>query len=234
MKTQTSIAILGAGESGVGAALLGNKLGYRVWVSDGGKISEERKAELKTNNLPFEEGGHTKETFFDADVIVKSPGIPGTAPIVEALRSEGKKLVSEIEFAFASKPGLEVIAITGSNGKTTTTALIHHLLVAGGLNAGLGGNIGKSFARLLSEGEMPAYVIEVSSFQRRCGHFSPACSGHYQHHSRSRPVATYTAWSNMLLPNFASLPSGGCRQVCLQHGRPCDHGRNVEAPGEWP
>jgi UDP-N-acetylmuramoylalanine--D-glutamate ligase len=165
MKPGTNIAILGAGESGVGAALLGKKLGMKVWLSDGGKIADERIAEIKENNLPYEEGGHTKESFFDADVIIKSPGIPDTAAIVQELRAQDKKLISEIEFAYTAKPELDVIAITGSNGKTTTTALIHHLLNEGGLDAGLGGNIGKSFARLLSENGRTRYVVEVSSFQ---------------------------------------------------------------------
>lgn len=165
MKPETNIAILGAGESGVGAALLGKKLGMQVWLSDGGKIAEERVNELKQNNLPYEEGGHTKESFFDADIIVKSPGIPDSAAIVKELRARDKKLISEIEFAYAARPELDVIAITGSNGKTTTTALIHHLLNEGGLEAGLGGNIGKSFARVLSENGKSTYVVEVSSFQ---------------------------------------------------------------------
>ncbi|MFK7973233.1 MAG: UDP-N-acetylmuramoyl-L-alanine--D-glutamate ligase [Bacteroidia bacterium] len=165
MSKNLNIAILGAGESGLGAALLGQKLGMGVWVSDAGKIAPARKQELENNKLPFEEGQHTKEAFFEADLIIKSPGIPDKAPIIQELKAAGKKVVSEIEFAYTTNPALRIIAITGSNGKTTTTALIHHILEQAGMSVSVGGNIGNSFARLLTEANKEVYVLEISSFQ---------------------------------------------------------------------
>ncbi len=158
------VSILGAGESGIGAALLAQANGYTVWVSDAGRLSPQQKEALLQAQVPFEEGQHTWESFFDADVVVKSPGIPPTAPFVVRLKEAGKEVISEIEFA-ARHTQTPIIAITGSNGKTTTTSLIHHLLLSAGVNAGLGGNIGLSLARLLLEGPKEVYVVEVSSFQ---------------------------------------------------------------------
>lgn len=160
------IVILGAGESGIGAALLAKKIGAEVWVSDGGTIKEKYKTTLVEHQLPFEEGKHSIEKFFDADVIIKSPGIPPTAEVVQTLREAGKSIISEIEFAYRHAKG-SIIAITGSNGKTTTTALIYHLLNEAGKSVAVGGNIGKSFARILAEETQPSdlYVLEVSSFQ---------------------------------------------------------------------
>ncbi len=159
------IVVLGAGESGVGAALLGKKIGAEVWVSDGGKIGEKYRNILSENEIPFEEGKHTIESFFDADVIIKSPGIPSKIPLIKELKAAGKQIISEIEFA-ALHTEIPIIAITGSNGKTTTTAWIHHLLLKGGIQAALGGNIGKSFAALLAEEvECEVFVLEISSFQ---------------------------------------------------------------------
>lgn len=159
------IVVLGAGESGVGAALLGKKIGAEVIVSDGGKIKEKYRNILVENDIPFEEGKHTIESFFDANVIIKSPGIPSSVPLIRELVAAGKQIISEIEFA-SRHTDIPIIAITGSNGKTTTTAWIHHLLETGGVKAALGGNIGKSFASLLAEGvDCEVFVLEISSFQ---------------------------------------------------------------------
>lgn len=158
------VAILGAGESGIGAALLAQHLGYNTWLSDAGSIGEEQKKTLTIAQVPFEEGQHTWEQFFDSDVVVKSPGIPPTAAFVQRLKEIDIEVISEIEFA-ARHTQTPIIAITGSNGKTTTTSLIHHLLVSAGINAGLGGNIGVSMARLLLEDPKEVYVLELSSFQ---------------------------------------------------------------------
>lgn len=158
------VAILGAGESGIGAALLAQHLGYNIWLSDAGSIGDEQKKTLTIAQVPFEEGQHTWEQFFDADVVVKSPGIPPTAAFVQRLKEIDIEVISEIEFA-ARHTQTPIIAITGSNGKTTTTSLIHHLLVSAGVNAGLGGNIGVSMARLLLEDPKEVYVLELSSFQ---------------------------------------------------------------------
>jgi UDP-N-acetylmuramoylalanine--D-glutamate ligase len=158
------VIILGAGESGTGAAILAKSHGWDVMVSDSGPIKEKYKAELRRLQIPFEEEGHHPESFFEAAVVVKSPGIPPTAPLIRQLREKGIAVVSEIEFAFgfAEAP---VVAITGSNGKTTTTSLVHHLLVESGIRAGLGGNIGTSFAGLVDKGGFDCYVLELSSFQ---------------------------------------------------------------------
>ena len=159
------IGILGAGESGVGAALLAATLNYDVFVSDFGEINPDSKTELKKYNVPFEESGHTFEKLIKADLIVKSPGIPQTAKVVQSLRTAGKEIISEIEFAFRHCKG-KVIAITGSNGKTTTTMMIHHILQYAGIDAALCGNVGVSFAKVVAtEPAHDWYVVEVSSFQ---------------------------------------------------------------------
>ncbi|MEM8891489.1 MAG: UDP-N-acetylmuramoyl-L-alanine--D-glutamate ligase [Bacteroidota bacterium] len=158
------VSILGAGESGIGAAILAQKEGYEVWVSDAGSIAERFKKILTEKEIPFEEGEHTKEKFFEADMIVKSPGIPEHAGIIQEIRGVGGKIISEIEFA-SLHTDARLIAITGSNGKTTTTSLIWHLLNAGGIQVGLAGNIGKSFAWQVAEAACDAYVLEISSFQ---------------------------------------------------------------------
>jgi UDP-N-acetylmuramoylalanine--D-glutamate ligase len=167
------IAILGAGESGVGAALLASARGYMVWLSDNGAISQEYRAEIEENEISFEEGGHTRDRILKAGIIVKSPGIPDTAPIVQEAKENGIEVISEIEFAcrFTDKP---IIAITGSNGKTTTTLLIHHLLTSGGIDAALAGNIGSSLARHVLADTADLFVVEVSSFQLDgCTSFAP-------------------------------------------------------------
>lgn len=158
------IAILGAGESGVGAAILAKKEGWEVWVSDFGKVKQQYREEMEANELPFEEGGHDLERILKADLVVKSPGIPEKVPVVQEVRKAGIELVSEIEFA-SRYTDATLVAITGSNGKTTTAMLTHHLLKKGGFEVGLAGNIGDSFARQVAQESYPLYVLEVSSFQ---------------------------------------------------------------------
>lgn len=158
------IAILGAGESGVGAALLAAREGADVWVSDKGKIADHYKEELIKNGLPYEEGQHTWEKITQADLVIKSPGIPDKVALIQALVAKGIPVISEIEWAsrYTSSP---IIGITGSNGKTTTTTLLNHLLITAGLEVGMAGNVGKSFARQLVEAPKALYVLELSSFQ---------------------------------------------------------------------
>ncbi len=158
------LVILGGGESGVGTAILGKKKGYDVFVSDFGKIKENYKEVLTINKIEWEEEQHTEKLILNADVVMKSPGIPEKAPIVKKLLEKKIPVISEIEFA-APWTDATLIGITGSNGKTTTTMLTYHLLKSGGLNVGLGGNIGKSFAWQVAEDKFEAYVLELSSFQ---------------------------------------------------------------------
>lgn len=161
--TYPNIAILGAGESGVGAALLATQLGHRVLVSDAGIIKPPFRHELKTAGIAFEEKGHTLPKLMEADLIIKSPGIPDDTPVVKQLAAE-RPVISEIEFASWHTKG-HITAITGSNGKTTTTMLIGHILRSAGIDVAVGGNVGKSFARILAEGVHTHYVLEISSFQ---------------------------------------------------------------------
>ena len=158
------VAILGAGESGVGAAILAQKKGYDVFVSDLGKIKEKYKDVLSDYKIDFEEGHHSEEKILSAELVVKSPGISETAPLVKQLKEQGSPVISEIEFGgrFSSA---KTICITGSNGKTTTTLLTYHILQKAGLNVGLAGNVGKSFAWQVAEENFDVYVIELSSFQ---------------------------------------------------------------------
>ena len=158
------LVVLGGGESGVGTAILGKKKGYDVFISDFGKIKNNYKEVLALNNLPWEEEKHTEELILNADVVMKSPGIPDKSPIVKALKKKGIPVISEIEFAYQFID-VDTIGITGSNGKTTTTMLTHHLLKQGSLNVGLAGNIGKSFAWQIAENKHEGYVLELSSFQ---------------------------------------------------------------------
>lgn len=158
------IAILGAGESGTGAALLAKAKGHEVFVSDLGAIQDHFKRELESEGIEYEEGKHTWERILTAEEVIKSPGIPDKAPLVKALRENGIAVISEIEFA-ARYSSTFTIGITGSNGKTTTTNLTWHLLHQAGLKAGLGGNVGYSFARLVLEGNYDYFVLELSSFQ---------------------------------------------------------------------
>lgn len=158
------IVVLGAGESGVGAAILAKKIGHEVFVSDNGPIKPKFVAELVSRNIDFEMNGHSIEKVMKADHVVKSPGIPDNVSIVKLLQDKGVPVISEIEFAFWYNTAT-IIGITGSNGKTTTTNLIHHLLVSGGVDAIKGGNLGKSFARLVAEENPEVFVLELSSFQ---------------------------------------------------------------------
>lgn len=158
------IVILGGGESGVGTAILAKKMNYEVFVSDYGAIKENYKAVLLKNNIAFEEGKHTEALILDADVVMKSPGIPETVGIVVALLKKGVLVISEIEFA-AKYCNATIIGITGSNGKTTTTLLTHHLLSKAGLDVSVAGNIGDSFAMQVAVSKVENYVLELSSFQ---------------------------------------------------------------------
>ena len=160
----TRIVVLGGAESGVGAAVLAKVKGFEVFLSDNGQIKEEYLQLLRQWDIPFEQGGHTPALVLNADEVVKSPGIPDTAPMVKALRGQGTHIISEIEFA-ARYDSAKKICITGSNGKTTTTSLIHYLLCEAGLDAGLGGNIGKSYALQVATEKHDYYVLEISSFQ---------------------------------------------------------------------
>lgn len=158
------IAVIGAGESGVGAAILAKRKGLEVFVSEYGEISELYKQELLNEHILFEERGHNFERLEKCDLVVKSPGIPDSAPIIKSLLDKGIPVVSEIEFGHQFYKGLS-IAITGSNGKTTTSGLLYHILKTAGRDVALGGNYGKSYARILAESDPKFMVLEVSSFQ---------------------------------------------------------------------
>ncbi|MDR7131198.1 UDP-N-acetylmuramoylalanine--D-glutamate ligase [Algoriphagus sp. 4150] len=158
------LAILGAGESGLGAAMLAGQKGYAVFVSDSGQISATRKAEMERLDISFEEGKHSEEKILNADLIIKSPGISPKTELVAKASLAGIPIIDELEFAFGYTKG-KVIAITGTNGKTTTTLLTYHLLKEAGLDVGLAGNVGKSWAAQLLEGDHAWWVIECSSFQ---------------------------------------------------------------------
>ncbi|NND15563.1 MAG: UDP-N-acetylmuramoyl-L-alanine--D-glutamate ligase [Eudoraea sp.] len=158
------LAVLGAGESGVGTAILGIQEGYKVFVSDFGGIQKKYKDVLEHFGINWEEHQHSEEILLQADLVMKSPGIPDSAPIVRKISEKGIPVISEIEFA-ARFTNATIIGITGSNGKTTTTMLTYHLLKAGGLNVGMAGNIGDSFAKMVAEEDFDHYVLEISSFQ---------------------------------------------------------------------
>src|SRR5690606_1358277 len=159
-----NLVVLGGGESVVGAALLGRKQGFQVFLSDKGNLKPEYKIQLIENEIEFEEGTHSEDKIFRADLIVKSPGIPKKSEIIQKIRERHIPVVSEIEFASRFTHS-KIIAITGSNGKTTTASLVYHILKNAGLNVGLGGNIGKSFAQLVVDDIHDYYVLEISSFQ---------------------------------------------------------------------
>lgn len=158
------LVILGAGESGKGTAILAHKMGYEVWVSDAGSIAAETKSLLDERGIWWEENNHNEAKLATADLVMKSPGIPNSVPLMQTLRKAGIKVVSEIEFA-AQYTAAKIIGITGSNGKTTTTLLVHHLLKEAGFNVGLAGNIGYSFAQQVAEQDYDYFVLEISSFQ---------------------------------------------------------------------
>lgn len=158
------LVVLGGGESGIGTAILGKKKGYDVFVSDFGKIKQNYREVLLINDIKWEDEQHTESLILNADVVMKSPGIPDKSPIIKKLHEKNIPVISEIEFAAPFTDAI-TIGITGSNGKTTTTMLTYHLLKSGGLNVGLAGNIGKSFAWQVAENQFDAYVLELSSFQ---------------------------------------------------------------------
>lgn len=159
------IVVLGGGISGYGSAILAKKKGFEVLLSDSGKIADRYKAKLEEWGVPYEEGGHTVERIMQATEVIKSPGIPDKAPLVEQLRAAGIPVISEIEFAGRYMGRARCICITGSNGKTTTTSLIYRILRDAGYNVALGGNIGESFAYSVATGDYDWYVLELSSFQ---------------------------------------------------------------------
>ena len=158
------VVVLGGGESGVGSAVLAKVKGFDVFLSDMGKISEKYVEMLEQWEIPFEQGCHTEELILNADEVIKSPGIPSTAAMVQKIEDKGINVISEIEFA-GRYDSAKKVCITGSNGKTTTTSLIYHLLQQAGLNVGLGGNIGKSYAYQVATENFDIYVLELSSFQ---------------------------------------------------------------------
>ena len=161
----TKIVILGAGESGVGAALLAKQKGYNVFVSDASAIKSNFQAELEANDIPFESGRHDMERILEADEVMKSPGIPEKNELVKQIRAKGIPVISEIEFGFRYKGDSKIVAITGSNGKTTTTSLLYHICKTADQDVAIVGNIGFSFARQIAVDPKKLYVIEVSSFQ---------------------------------------------------------------------
>ncbi len=164
---------MGGGESGVGAAILAKVKGFDVFLSDNGEIAGHYVDDLRKWDIPFEQGGHTEELILNADEVIKSPGIPSTVPMVRKLEAQGTPILSEIEFA-GRYDSAKKICITGSNGKTTTTSLIYYLLQNAGLNVGLGGNIGKSYAYQVATEHFDYYVLEISSFQLdNCYDFHP-------------------------------------------------------------
>ena len=167
------IVVLGGGESGVGAAVLAKVKGFDVFLSDKGKIEDKYVEMLEQWEIPFEQGGHTEDLILNASEVIKSPGIPSTVPLVKKIEAAGIGIVSEIEFA-GRYDNAKKICITGSNGKTTTTSLIYYLLQEAGLNVGLGGNIGKSYALQVATEHYDYYVLEISSFQLdNCYEFRP-------------------------------------------------------------
>ena len=158
------LVILGGGESGVGTAILGKKKGYDVFVSDKGKIKDKYRDVLKHLDIDWEDQQHTESKILNADLVMKSPGIPDTVPLVVQLKEKGVPVISEIEFA-SQYTNATIIGITGSNGKTTTTMLVNHLLKGDGKHVGMAGNIGDSYAKMVAENDFDYYVLEISSFQ---------------------------------------------------------------------
>ncbi len=158
------LVVLGGGESGVGTAILGKKEGFEVFVSDKGMVKEEYRKVLEYFGIDWEEGQHTEEKILNADLVMKSPGIPDTVPLAVKLRDAGVPVISEIEFA-SRYTRATIIGITGSNGKTTTTMLTNHILKEAGLHVGMAGNIGDSYAKMVAENNFDYYVLEISSFQ---------------------------------------------------------------------
>ena len=158
------LVVLGAGESGTGAAILAKDKGFDVFLSDSGHISPRYRAVLEAEGIEFEEGSHTMARILAADEVVKSPGIPVDVPVMAAVLAKHIPVISEIEFA-GRYTDAKMVCITGSNGKTTTTMLIHHILIGAGIDAGLAGNVGRSLAWQVAREPHPVYVVELSSFQ---------------------------------------------------------------------
>ncbi len=176
MSNISNLVILGAGESGVGAAMLGLRKGYKVFVSDFSKIKDKYKIQLEEKGIPFEEEQHSEKIILKADLVIKSPGIPEKAVIMKKIRAKKIPVISEIEFA-AQHTNAKIVAITGSNGKSTATSLTYHIFKKAGLNVAIGGNIGLSFARQVAEHDYDCYVLEISSFQLDdIQHFKPDVS----------------------------------------------------------
>ena len=165
LSPRSYIVVLGAGESGVGAAMLAKKKGFEVFVSDRSNIAAKYKEQLVECSIAFEEGTHSADKILNADLVIKSPGIPDKAPLIQELLNNGVSIISEIEWGYYFLEGGEVIAITGTNGKTTTATLTHHILKSANSNTLLAGNIGDSFAAAVAEQPQASYVLEVSSFQ---------------------------------------------------------------------
>ena len=159
------VCVLGAAESGIGAALLAHKEGYDVFVTDYGKIEEKAKKKLEELNIPYEEERHSEEKILKADIVIKSPGIADTVSIIKKIKEKGIEIISEIEWAYRFKGDSKVVAITGTNGKTTTTSLVYHICKTAGLECALVGNIGYSFAAEVADNPKPLYIAEISSFQ---------------------------------------------------------------------
>jgi UDP-N-acetylmuramoylalanine--D-glutamate ligase len=159
-----SVVILGGGESGTGAAILAKAKGYNVFVSDSGLLKDKYKSDLASEGIAFEEGAHAEDKVLNAEIIIKSPGIPEKVELIKKAKANGIEIIDEIEFAFRFTSA-KIIAITGTNGKTTTTLLTYHLLKSAGLNVALAGNVGESFARKVAKGNYDWFVLEVSSFQ---------------------------------------------------------------------
>ncbi|HYW97110.1 MAG TPA: UDP-N-acetylmuramoyl-L-alanine--D-glutamate ligase, partial [Bacteroidales bacterium] len=164
MEQVQRIVILGAGESGTGSAILAQKQGFDVFVSDHGRIKPRHKEMLEAYDIPYEENRHTEKLILNTDTIIKSPGIPESSAIIQLIHKKGIRIISEIEFA-GRYTDAKKICVTGSNGKTTTTSLIHHMLRKAGMNAGIAGNIGRSFAFQVATEDYDYYVLEISSFQ---------------------------------------------------------------------
>ena len=190
------LVVLGGGESGVGAALLGRHLGYEVFLSDKGKLAESYRDELITHRIAFEEGQHSMDRIFAAELVVKSPGIPDTVPMVVALRERGIEVISEIEFA-GRHTEAKMVCITGSNGKTTTTLLTCHILTTAGIDAGLAGNVGRSLAAQVAEDAHPLYVVDFRADIAVLTNITPDHLDRYDHKFENYIESKFRILNNM-------------------------------------
>ncbi|UZD21074.1 UDP-N-acetylmuramoyl-L-alanine--D-glutamate ligase [Algoriphagus halophytocola] len=243
------IAILGAGESGMGAAMLAKREGYAVFVSDAGKISAERKTLLEKSGIAYEEGGHSEERILDADLIVKSPGIsPKSELLAKAARAE-ISIIDELEFAFGFSSG-RVIAVTGTNGKTTTTLLTFHLMKEAGMDVGLAGNVGQSWAAQLCEADHEWWVIECSSFQidgfvkfrptfAILTNITPDHLDRYEYKIENYTASKFRLFNNMQAGDTAiffaedALSSEGMKKHALKAGKLMISAEEVQEHGAW-